>query len=1015
MTKRKLIIFLSILITCCVLAGAGLALVLVEGINNLDSPLDISYKASVNMNLLNSNGTYNGVKVNNAEEFEDIYVTSGTVKASDLPRPQVADYYFGGWYYDSALTSPVISEANGGADAIIPASTTNLYPKLIRGTAWQMAYDSALGIYAIDAEYYGGYSVGQVTYVIPDYSNDHYDPDTGEYIFAPVTYIRSCSTSAIDPTYTTTVYIGYNVDTIGARFAYNCSALKYVYSYKATLGLKEDYAIQGNIYDNAFYYCNNMVTFEPIISSTSVGSYAFYNCNKVTDFRFLSVGTIGTYAFNTSSVNTQDFKDLCANNSSLRLASRSFGYCDNITEVELYNDMYYEFACFQFCDNLTKIIIDKDNVSVGSIGGFFGQSPVSTIVVESGNTKYKVDSTGNFLINTTNSTLIYGCNVAGITTITDEANRIGDMAFYNHHNFGSSISIPANYTYAGANIFAQSPVTEVNLLGGCDLCNNSTTWLKTVSNTFYNNASTTISVKFAGADRHWHYRVMLPDGITYNGKDCIDGGKMYDDYDYTSTFGRLHVDSELAGYYFDGVYLDSAFTQEVVTYDGSFSRFADANGNPFSDIILYGKYIKGSIDDSFYVYDSTLNNNKGGYTISPNDYRLENANGTTTFAIPDTVEIDGVVGKVYRIEDYAAFFDTALIPANTTVVKVGEYVNYIGNNFANECASLTSIERNAQKYGLACDTVGIDVFNGTIGKFAFANCSALSSVMLCTNVTFGASSFRNCTSITKSFWDPGYSCSDFYEFTGETVFEQYSFSNTGLTSLDFNDYFGNYYTCNQPEYMLLYRISSYAFANCANLTSVDIISRASYGESAFDNCPNLTTLEIGQHDTTLYGSIGQAFTNCTITNLALEDNESYQLRVVERYRIVDNCIIDIIDGKLIYGADVDMTGVVISADNTNSGYFSEIMAYAFYGHQNVGTSLTIDFGGGTMGTIGSYAFYDTSFTTLTFNNTPYTNLVWCDVCEYYYDITNFAYGTSWKDDDCTVLMPDEPAEHVCSS
>ena len=104
----------------------------------------------------------------------------------------------------------------------------------------------------------------------------------------------------------------------------------------------------------------------------------------------------------------------------------------------------------------------------------------------------------------------------------------------------------------------------------------------------------------------------------------------------------------------------------------------------------------------------------------------------------------------------------------------------------------------------------------SIGSYAFANCSGLTSV-----------SFPVCTSIDNSAF---YYCSGLtsVSFPVCTSIGSYAFTNCSSLTL------ANFPSCTS--------IGSYAFANCSGLTSVSFPACTSIGGSAFRNCVKLTAV-----------------------------------------------------------------------------------------------------------------------------------------------------------------------------
>ena len=156
----------------------------------------------------------------------------------------------------------------------------------------------------------------------------------------------------------------------------------------------------------------------------------------------------------------------------------------------------------------------------------------------------------------------------------------------------------------------------------------------------------------------------------------------------------------------------------------------------------------------------------------------------------------------------------------------------------------------------------------TIGKYAFANCSGLTSVTLLEGSTvIGKYAFQNCSSLTSVNLQEGL-----------TVIGNYAFQDcSSLTSITI------------PNSVT--SIGEYAFRDCKGLTSITIPnSVTTIGTEAFNGCTSLTTVTIGNGVTKIgigafYGcnkiatlsidmeSVGTTFANSTmLSTLTLGNN-----------------------------------------------------------------------------------------------------------------------------------------------
>ena len=158
----------------------------------------------------------------------------------------------------------------------------------------------------------------------------------------------------------------------------------------------------------------------------------------------------------------------------------------------------------------------------------------------------------------------------------------------------------------------------------------------------------------------------------------------------------------------------------------------------------------------------------------------------------------------------------------------------------------------------------------SIGRYAFYNCSGLTSVTIGNGVTsIGEGAFSYCNGLTSV------TIPDSVTSIGSDAFLNCS----NLTSITIPD--------------SVTSIGSYAFLNCSNLTSITIPdSVTSIGEGAFGMCSALTSVTIPDSVT----SIGEeAFSDCSeLESITVEEGNSV-------YHSAGNCLIETASKTLIAG------------------------------------------------------------------------------------------------------------------
>ena len=183
-------------------------------------------------------------------------------------------------------------------------------------------------------------------------------------------------------------------------------------------------------------YLNGELVTELIIPEgvTSIGDYAFYNCNSLTSVTIpASVTEIGDYAFygcnNLSKVTFEE-------NSQLKtIGNLAFNICSSLTEITIPASVTQIVdSAFSGCNNLSKVTF-AENSQLKTIGYItFGSTALTEITIPA-----SVTQIGDYAF--------YGCN--NLSKVTFEENSqlktIGNLAFNNCSSL-TEITIPASVT-----------------------------------------------------------------------------------------------------------------------------------------------------------------------------------------------------------------------------------------------------------------------------------------------------------------------------------------------------------------------------------------------------------------------------------------------------------------------------------------------------------------------------------------------------------------------------------------
>ena len=679
-----------------------------------------------------------------------------------------------------------------------------------------------------------------------------------------------------------TITVPYTVGLIETMAFYSCANLKTIAFAPTPDGVEATPLIleAGKTTDNCFYLCSKLTSVELPERTTTIGDYAFYK-SKITEVVIPStVTTIGKYAFSESELTKVTFAEGSALTA---IQDYTFTKCKALTEVQLPDTVETIGASvFVECPKLTTVNLPASLTTIGASA--FTRAPITTIAIPA-----TVTSIG--------ASAFEACNAVTLLTFAEGSvlTTIGDNAF-NQCTQITSISVPATVTTIGKSAFASclsvtsltfetndegySAITKIGDSAFAGLAITSFTFPTTASAmTLGKNIVDSCKLESVTLTKGVTEILGVLDGAKISGfvdvtednenfktvegeRALLDGDRKGILYVYTTIVGEcdLSVFGDIT-YVGEGVYAgqtqmtklivpvtvqeiqESAFEGctaltaiEFKTQDGVDQALTTIGKNAFKDcesllsvslpenVTTLGDYAFANAD----VMNSITLNSKLA-TVGTYVFRYAGQNAESlTVTVPEGVTTIGD----YMFQ-YTKTMTTITLPS--TLTKIGASA-FNASGLAGE---------NPVKFTAKADgTYALT----TIGKSAFASCSAITKFNVPESVTsLGDSVFNGCRLMTEATIPEGL----------KTIPKQ-TFYNTGITSFTISE--------------VVTTIGEGAFYNCTGLTSIEIPAKVTKIDKSAFRGSGLTSITIPANVTT----IGEtAFQDCAaLTSVVFGDKSS---------------------------------------------------------------------------------------------------------------------------------------------
>ncbi len=648
----------------------------------------------------------------------------------------------------------------------------------------------------------------------------------------------------------------------------------------------------------AFFYCSSLTSISIPQSVTSIGKDAFTYCSGIAAVHISDLKAWCEISFTNSDsnplsyskhlfLNGEEVKDLIIPNSLTSMGNYAFSGCSGLTSVTIPNSVTnIGESVFYGCSGLTSVIIPESVTSIGN-QAFYNCSSLTQIEINSNtivnSTNYSTSMSFKNIFGEQVTKYIIGKDVTGIgayafsgcsgltsitipksvtnigesafsycsgltsITIPESVTSIGEKTFYNCTGL-PSVTIPESVTNIGASAFyGCSCLTSVHisdLKAWCEL-------------TFFDrNSNPLFYAKHLYLNDKEVEDMVIPNGVT-----SIGASVFYNCTGLTSVI----IPESVTSIGNQAFYNCSSLTQIEInsntivnsTNYSTFTSFKNIFGEQVTKYIIgkevtnIGAYAFSGCGGLTSITIPESVTNIGAYAFSgcggltavhiPNlkawcEISFSNSDSNPLFYAKHLYLNDKEVEDMVIPNSLTSIGNYAFAGCSgLTSITIPESVTNIGESVFYGCSGLTSVHISDLKAW--CELTFSDIYSNPLfyAKHLYLNDKEVDDMVIPNGVTsIGASVFYNCTGLTSVIIPSSVTGIGAYAFAG----------CSGLTSITIPESVTNignqaFYCCNSLTSITIpnsvTRIETGAFVRCSGLTSVHVSDLKAWCEISFSN------------------------------------------------------------------------------------------------------------------------------------------------------------------------------------